>query len=280
MSEHAISEAWQAGQAAWPEIQLDRERFAAYVEGVAPGAASRFPADLYLAAACLARDPTALAIFDREVLAAARGAIGAIDASAEFVDEAVQRLRASLLVGEGGTPPPEARAPGGPPRLATYAGRGPLRAWVGIAAARTALMMRRSQKRAREVVASDDDWTSTLAMISTNNPELELLKQHYATAFAEALREAVAALEPRLRAALKMSFVDGLSIDEIGTAYAVHRATAARWIQRACDDVYEGTRGLLAQRLALSATELDRMNAMVRSQLDVSLSQLLPADAE
>ena len=166
-----------------------------------------------------------------------------------------------------------------PPRLALYAGRGPLRAWVGIAAARTALMMRRSQKRAREV-ASDDDWTSSLAMISTNNPELELLKRQYAAAFGVALHDAVQGLEARLRSVLKMSYVDGLSIDEIGTIYVVHRATAARWIQKACDEVFEKTRALLAERLSLSSTELDRMNAMVRSQLDVSLSQLLPTDVE
>ena len=269
MSERDSTAAWEAGHAAWPAIQLDRERFVAHLETVDPTGASRFGADLYLAAACIARDPIALVIFDKEVLVSARGAIGAIDGSGQFIDEALQRLRTSLMVGDGDTLP----------RLTMYAGRGPLRAWVGIAAARTALMMRRSQKRAREVT-TDDDWTSSLAMISTNNPELELLKRQYAAAFSVALHDAVQALEPRLRSVLKMSYVDGLSIDEIGTIYVVHRATAARWIQRGCDEVFEKTRALLAERLSLSSTELDRMNAMVRSQLDVSLSQLLPADVE
>jgi len=261
-----VADAYAAGRAAWPEIELDRERFAAHVDAVDPTNASRFPADLYLAAACLARDPSALAAFDRDVLSAARGALGAIDAREESIDEGLQRLRTAMLVGEG------------QPRLLQYAGRGPLRAWVGIAAARTALMMKRSQKRAKEV--PEEDWTSSFAMISTNNPELDLLKRQYATAFAQALRDAVGELEPRLRSALKMSFVDNLSIDEIGTIYVVHRATAARWIQRACDDVFARTRALLVERLALSATEVARMDDMVRSQLDVSLSQLLPADTE
>jgi RNA polymerase sigma-70 factor (ECF subfamily) len=263
-------EAWQAGKAMWPDIELDRDHFAAHVQAVDPEATSRFPTDLYLAAACIHRDHSALAIFDREVLGSARGAIGAIDSSAEFMDEALQRLRTSLMVGDGN---------GVAPRLSLYAGRGPLRAWVGIAAARVALMMRRSQKRSKEI-STDEDWTGSLAMISTNNPELELLKRQYAAAFAVALRDAVQAIEPRMRSVLKMSFVDGLSIDEIGTIYVVHRATAARWIQRACDEVFEKTRDLLAERLSLSPTELDRMNAMVRSQLDVSLSQLLPRDVE
>jgi len=259
---------WEAGKTAWPEIALGRDRYEAHVDAVDPAHASRYPADLFLAAACLANDPHALAIFDRDVLIAARGAIGAIDGRGEMIDEALQRLRTSMLVGDNSAP-----------RLLQYAGRGPLRAWVGIAAARTALMMKRSQKRAKEVLG-EDDWTSSFAMISTNNPELDLLKRQYADAFSKALRDAVGELEPRLKSTLKMSFVDGLSIDEIGAVYVVHRATAARWIQKACDEVFARTRELLVERLELSNTELDRMNAMVRSQLDVSLSQLLPADVE
>ncbi len=267
MGDDAYSEAWQAGRDAWPGVELDRDAFAAYAAKLEPGALARFPHDLYLAAACLAGDAHALAVFEREMLAPARGAIRSIDASEAFIDEAFQRLRANLLVGDGS------------PRIADYAGRGPLRAWVGVSAVRTALMMRRSQQRAKEV-PSDDDWSGALALISTNNPELELLKRQYATAFAAALRDAVGELEPRLRTTLRMSFVESLSIDEIAAVYAVHRATAARWIQRACEAVFEHTRQLLADRLALSPTELDRMTALVQSQLDVSLSQLLPAQLE
>jgi len=262
------TQAYEAGKAAWPGVALDPERFATHLETVDPTGASKFGSDLFLAAACLARETTALALFDKEVLMSARGAIGAIDATGALIDEAMQRLRTAMLVGEGD----------GGPRLLQYAGRGPLRAWVGIAAARTALMMRRSQKRAREI--AEDDWTGSLAMISTNNPELELLKRQYAAAFSVALRDAVGELDPRLRTALKMSYVDGLTIDEIGTIYVVHRATAARWIQKACEEVFERTRTLLAERLALTPSELDRMNAMVRSQIDVSLSQLLPSDID
>jgi RNA polymerase sigma-70 factor (ECF subfamily) len=245
---------------------LDRERFAEHVRGLEPEAIERFPADIYLAAACVTGDAAAIERFERELLTGARVAIQAIDSNVGFVDEAMQRLRTNLFVGDGGTP-----------RLALYAGRGPLRSWLGVAAARTALMLRRSQQRQREVSVDDDDaWSDALVTISTNNPELELLKRQYAQAFAAAFREAVAALETRLRRVVRMSFVDGLSIDEIGAVYAVHRATAARWIQRACEQLFETTRVLLGERLSLTPTELDRMTALVRSQIDVSVSQLLP----
>jgi RNA polymerase sigma-70 factor, ECF subfamily len=263
VSDAAIESAWNAGSEAWPEIRLEREQFTTYINEHGR-IATRYPADIYLAAACLAGDPQALAAFDRDVLATARGAVRSIDPSEPFIDEACQRLRTSLLVGDGVRP-----------RIADYAGRGPLRAWVGVAAVRTALMMRRSQQRSREI-SVDDDWSGTLALISTGNPELELLKRQYADAFTKALREAVTALEPRLRTVLRMSFVEALSIDEIGAVYAVHRATAARWIRSACDTVFAATREQLADQLRLSPTEIDRVTAMVQSQLDVSLSQLLP----
>ncbi|HEU0035385.1 MAG TPA: sigma factor-like helix-turn-helix DNA-binding protein [Kofleriaceae bacterium] len=265
-NERAIDEAWDAGRAAWPQVALTREQLASFM-AEHDRIGTRYPADVYLAAACLAGNHDALVAFDRDVLQSARGAIRSIDASDTFIDEACQRLRASLLVGDGERP-----------RIADYAGRGPLRAWVGVAAVRTALMMRRSQQRSREV--PEDDWSGALVTISTGNPELELLKRQYATAFTDALREAVRMLEPRLRTVLRMSFVEALSIDEIGAVYAVHRATAARWIQRACDAVFEQTRNHLASKLRLTPTELDRVTALVQSQLDVSLSQLLPSNID
>jgi len=264
-----VTTAFEAGKAVWPDVVLTLDAFTAHISALEIEALERFPGDLYLAAACLAGDDVALAAFDRELINGARSAIQAIDSSKTFVDEAVQRLRASLFVGDGGAP-----------RLSMYSGRGPLRAWVGVAAARVALMMRRSQLRAREVSSDDDEWAGALVMISTNNPELELLKRQYASAFGSAFRDAVAGLEARQRTVLRMSFVDALSIDEIGAVYAVHRATAARWITRACDTLFDHTRKLLAERLSLSPSELDRMTALVRSQLDVSLSQLLPPSLE
>jgi RNA polymerase sigma-70 factor (ECF subfamily) len=264
-----VTTAWEAGKAAWPDVALTLDAFAAHIRALDMEALERFPADLYLAAACLSGDEEAIAAFDRELIQGARGAIQAIDPSKAFVDEAVQRLRTSLFVGDAGAP-----------RLTLYSGRGPLRAWVGVAAARVALMMRRSQQRAREVSSEDDDWTNALVMISTNNPELELLKRQYRSAFTDAFRDAVNGLDARQRTVLRMSFVEALSIDEIGAVYAVHRATAARWITRACDTLFDRTRKLLAERLSLSPSELDRMTALVRSQLDVSLSQLLPPSLE
>ena len=261
----AVRAAWEAGRAAWPGVEIALDKFIAHVAAATPEALGRHGSDLYLAAGCAQQDTRALRSFNDDVLIPAARAVRTIDDGSAFSDEVCQRLRASLLVGDGTD-----RA-----RIVDYAGRGPLKAWVGVAAVRHALMLRRGQQRAREV-GVDDDWTGMLSVASTGNPELDLLKREHAVAFTEALREATAALELRLRSVLRMHFVDELSIDEIGAAYGVHRATAARWIQRARDELFATTRALLAQRLALSPSELDRVTALVQSQLDVSLSSLLP----
>lgn len=265
MTTDAVRAAWDAGRLAWANVVVELDRFAAHVAASPEDALARHGADLYLACACATGDSRALRAFDDEILVPAARAVRTIDDAPAFADEVCQRLRASLLVGDGAERP----------RIVDYAGRGPLRAWVGVAAVRHALMLRRGQQRQREV-SSDDDWTGKLTQASTGNPELDLVKREHAEAFGAALRDAAAALEPRLRATLRMHFVDGLSIDEIGAAYGVHRATAARWIQRARDELFAGTRERLRERLALSPSELDRVTALVQSQLDVSLSTLLP----
>lgn len=258
-----IASALARGQAAHTDVALAAAAFAARAAGVDAAALAAHAPDLYLAWACLAGDAVALRRFDDEVVRPAGDGARAIDRSPAFVDEVRQRVRAHLLVGDGA------------PRLADYAGRGPLRAWVAVAAVRTALMMRRAQGRKREV--ADDDWAGALSLVATGNPELDLLKQQHAAAFTAALRDAALGLEPRLRAVLAMHFTEGLSIDEIGAVYAVHRATAARWVQRAKDELHAATRGLLTERLGLTPSEIERVGALVQSQLDVSLSQLFAA---
>jgi hypothetical protein len=48
-------------------------------------------------------------------------------------------------------------------------------------------------------------------------------------------------------------------------------------VQRAKDELHATTRGLLTERLGLTPSEIERVGALVRSQLDVSLSQLFAA---
>jgi RNA polymerase sigma-70 factor (ECF subfamily) len=74
---------------------------------------------------------------------------------------------------------------------------------------------------------------------------------------------------------LKLHLVHRLSIDEIGRAHGVHRATAARWLERVRDELQAETRRLLRQRLGLDLAGIDSMVALVESRLEVSFRRLL-----
>ncbi|HEX7839363.1 MAG TPA: sigma-70 family RNA polymerase sigma factor [Kofleriaceae bacterium] len=165
--------------------------------------------------------------------------------------------------------------PGGRPKLADYAGQGELASWLRITAVRLFLDLARRKDRARESPTADGE----LAMPDPGDLSLEVIKAEYRTAVSEAMRQAAARLDLADRHLLHQHFVAGLSIDELGVALGIHRATAARRVARARTAFVDDTRALLAARLELPAAELDEVIGLVLSRLDVSIPRLLQGHA-
>jgi len=97
------------------------------------------------------------------------------------------------------------------------------------------------------------------------------LKARYRSELADAFRTSLAELAPRDRTLLRYQMIDGLSIDEIGAIYRVHRATAARWLVGIRDHLVADTRGRLAAKLGVDTEEAASIVRLVQSQLDVSV---------
>jgi RNA polymerase sigma-70 factor (ECF subfamily) len=252
---------YENGRRALDGVSFTFEAFLAYVDGLGlePQPEGLQAADLYLAGACLAGDQRAIAIFDRDLVGPARGAIMRVDASPDFVAEALQELRQRLLVGP-------------PPRLASFLGRGPLAVWVRVAASRVALDLARAAAPER---AADAEVIETLAA-STADPGVRLLRETYGDAFQSALRETVTSLGARERNLLRFHVLDGLSIDEIAAPYGVHRATAARWLNAVHESIFKGVCDRLrAHNPRLDTAELESLVRAVRSDLHISLWRLL-----
>jgi RNA polymerase sigma-70 factor, ECF subfamily len=57
--------------------------------------------------------------------------------------------------------------------------------------------------------------------------------------------------------------------------YGVHRATAARWVNAAREELGEAIRAQIAQRLTISVGQVDSIVRLVQSRIDVSLERLL-----
>jgi RNA polymerase sigma-70 factor, ECF subfamily len=213
--------------------------------------------DLELARAVARGEPDAVKRFDREVAGEIATAVRKVDRDPAFVDEMSQCVRIKLVVGDGGALP----------KITTYKGSGPLRAWVAITALRVALNAKRDAPPAGDVLADVVD--------REPDPELRHLKTLYRADYREALAAAIASLADRDRALLRLRFVSGLELAQIGRLYRVHESTASRWIAAAVEGVASGARERLIARLSITAATADSVARLVASQLDLSIARLL-----
>jgi RNA polymerase sigma-70 factor (ECF subfamily) len=251
------------GRAAWPEGTVVPAQLAAHLERLeiplAPDHAHA--ADLYLACACATGSAGAVAAFDRELTPVMRAAVRKIDPANHFVDEVVQVARERLLVS----------APGTDSRIADYAGQGPLRAWVRIAAMRIAMNLLRDRRR--NVLVDDDRFFE----LATDDSDAERRRSavRYGEAAADAMRAAFASLSARERNLLRMHHLHGLTVDELAPTFRVHRATVARWLASAREHLLAETRAGLRARLAIGEATVDSILRELAGHVDVSVVRML-----
>jgi RNA polymerase sigma-70 factor, ECF subfamily len=259
-SEDAVRHMFLEGQRKWPLVKLAFEAFSGHCGRVLNSSdaedAPREAADLYLCCACAESLPAALRAFEGEGLHVAKTAIARIDHDADFVQETLQEVWDKMLFGS------EAK-------VKQYAGRGPLKAWVRVTATRVALDRFRARGRlaARHVELSEHLAEQELSA------EARLTKARFGPAFASALRDAVLALSAQERNVLRMHVAGRCSIDEIGRAYNVHRATAARWLERSRTRIFEAVRQELCVRHnKLTASEFRSLATLMGGELELSLT--------
>lgn len=268
----AVHAAWTAlvtrARDAWPDVKFEENDLLAFIgpriagADVAAALAACPAPDLAIAAACAAQEPTAHAAFDA-ILGEVDAAGNTTGATKDLVVEVKQLLRVQLLVAKDGKPP----------GIVGYKGKGPLRGWVRITATRE--LIRHKKKQAREKPLEKSLEEAIGGSDGKGDPLLEQLKAEYRTEFALALREAIALLSPEDRTLLQQQIVEGLSIDELGAAYGVHRATAARWYNRARAALVSATHARLAERLKLPVDQIESVIRLVQSRLDASVIRYL-----
>lgn len=261
MADPTLSAAFQLGRSTWSGTKLDLHTFAqrAALLDVGTEDVMARGTDLYLAWACAEKDVTALSYFERLFLPAVDGYVGRLGLAPSVVDDVRQELRIRLLVGEE-------------PRIGQYSGRGPLSAWVRMAAIRVALtLLERDEVRSR---ARDVSALRALAG-DTTSPELAAVRNRHASAFQAALERSLDGLSARDKTLLRMHFIDQLNIEGIGRIYRVHRATVARWLVAIRQLVLENLRSELKLDLRATTSEFRSMLAVVRDDLDLSMRHIL-----
>jgi RNA polymerase sigma-70 factor (ECF subfamily) len=275
----ALAAALEAGlasaRAAWPALAAPDEALVRHLGGhladggpgldlLAELAEVRF-ADLSLAFAAGSGDARAIALFDERMLTPLVPQLERIAGDRGARDDLVQTLRRQLLMSEEGRSP----------KLLRYSGRGSLAGWLRVVATRAAIKQASRMRPPGAAAAGGDDGDLVALATPSDAPELHLLKERFRQPFREAFVEALASLAPRTRNLLRQSALDGLSIDELGRLYRVHRATAARWIADARRELLAETRRRLVERVGLPEDECDSIMRLVHSQVDVTLRRLL-----
>lgn len=217
-------------------------------------------ADLYLAHGCALGSPAALAAFEAIFGGEIRALKARLRRGEAEGDDLAQAVRQRLFA------PPR-------PRIGDYAGRGDLRNWLRVALVRMLVDHQRSTRAAREREVLDEASSLT---VPTPEDDLELayLKRRYGDAFRAAFEVAAGELEPETRNLLRRAYADGLTIDELGHLYRVHRATAARRLAQARAELLLGTRRRLSDQLGLDRGELDSIMRLIESTVHVTAERV------
>lgn len=245
---------WHAAAASvWPPHWVDEPAFVAHV--VAVGATDRArAADLYLALACARGVREALGAFEQRHFAdVAR--IASRRRVPVATDEAHQLVRDHLFVGTAARPP----------RVAQYDGRGSLEGWFRTATLRLLL---NAAARAPRDRPTEDEALEALTT-ATRDPELAFLKDRYAAAVNEALREAWGALEGRDRRLLSARLAERKGVGQIAAAHGVHRVTVQKWLAAAKEALSRGLRRAVSARLGLGPTEVESVLRWLQSRIDL-----------
>jgi RNA polymerase sigma-70 factor, ECF subfamily len=223
-------------------------------------------ADLFLAAASATGERQALVTFEADAMHGADGTLARRRFAPDVIEEAKQNIRERLLVGSGESTRP---------RILDYDGRGELKGWVAVAIVREAIYL---AKKEQKTTPLDIDLL-TMAEGGGDDPEVAYFKKRYRAEYKESVQAALGELTVRERALLRQQYILGMSVDAIGAIYQVHRATAARWVQAAREELLSKARLELGRRVGLARPEIEQIVRMIESQLEVSLRRILASRA-
>jgi RNA polymerase sigma-70 factor, ECF subfamily len=246
----------------WPGLDVGAAEFAAYVAKRAPAAPADDDkvelVDLYLACACALRVDGAVDRFLAEYGADIATVGARMRLPRDVQDELRQRVCERLFVSSDGEDP----------KIVQYTGQGQLRAWVRAVATRLALdLIRRGSKNKTAEEEPDQVVVDRIA----DSPDVRFEKESHRAHLRAALRHSFSELEAREKNLLRYALVDGLGIDELATIYRVHRATAARWLVAARDDLAKRVRAHLQRELGLDESACMSVVRDGFSQVDLTL---------
>jgi RNA polymerase sigma-70 factor (ECF subfamily) len=219
--------------------------------------------DLWLATECARGEPAALRRFDtlygREIDRAIAKSHGLGLTPAEFR----QLVRDRLFVREGDRPA----------RIASYRGRGTLKAWVRVMTSRLVVDLVR---RRDDNTSSDDALADKIQ--ADDDPEIDYLRHAYGSSLDAAFAHAIGMLTVRQRNLLRQRYLHGVSPDALAKIYGVHRSTLFDWLEKARAAMLRHVREGLSTHVP--GEKLESVVHLLGSKLDVSVRRMLDSRIE
>ncbi len=258
----SLSGAWEIARQKLPQIAVPLELFSAIASELPPEFPRHLRADeLYLLCGCQLSDPYSQREFRRTFLAQVRKALRDFAMDEAMAEDIEQVIWTRFMVADEGERLPILR----------YAGKGKLKAFLRVAAVRTAMTWFRQQGKFTPLP------TEAPADAVTPSADLPLLlaKARHREQFRRAFRNAMDRLEPPQRTILRRHYVDGVAADDLALELGVHRATVHRWIIGAREALYAQTKTEMLSEEAMSPTEFASIAKLLAGSLEVSLNRLL-----
>ncbi len=261
-----LRQAVERARARWPGVDFDERAFTAFLAQKAIAPQARAPErleELALTHACLTQRPGAHAALEATFGAMVNEAIGRAGPSLDK-EEVLQRLRLRLF-----TETPARNA-----KIGEFLGEGALGAWLRTVATRVALTMLTPNTH------DDIDDHLRRMVLDLPSPEERVLRSEAREALKTALGLALQQLDGRQRTLIKLAGVDGLTLEQIGVVYGVHKATTSRWLAAIRTQLLRSTQAIMREQLKLSPDEVFSLVGAAGSQLELSIARLLKTTEE
>ena len=265
--DEAVSNFLTRGREAWPELALEDEAFLAHAAprlstagGLLATLAEAEAGDLWLACACVTGSDAAQSAFVEAYTPLMRRALARFAKQGVDIDDVEQHMISYLLFAEG-----ERKA-----AISNYSGRGPLAAYLRVSIVREAIRKTKAMKR----TVRDDDAVYAAATVG-DDPELEALKRLYRDQFKICFVEALQDLEASETLLIRYHYYSRLGVREIAALDGSSKSQVARQLSAIREKLMKETQRRLMAHVDLRQSEARSIIRLVRSQLDIGLSQYI-----
>ncbi len=101
------------------------------------------------------------------------------------------------------------------------------------------------------------------------------LSERYQIATHKALAQAIISLEPRMKIILNYYYYDNLTLKQIGQIFAVHEATASRWVARIQQAIRQAVEKFLKQEYRFNSVQIKECLEYAAQSEGIDIKSLL-----